>query len=240
MGGYTADAIGNRYTFFVTSVLLVLAALIVHFGVKESFERKLPVTFSAKSLLPDIRPLLESRVVLTLVLLAGLVQLGIAFVIPILPLYVQEIVGGYRVASTTGLILGVSALASALASALTSRVASRLGSTRLLVLSFILAGAFHVPQAFAWSADSLLVSRMATAIMLGMAIPLINILLAQNTDKTRQGSIYGLAASMNAVGMAAGPMIAAVVAVIAGYQAVFLCAAVILAGSGWIVRKTLR
>lgn len=240
MGGYMADAVGHRFTFFVTSLLLVLAALIVHYGVKESFQPKLPAKFSAKSLLPDIRPLFESRIVLTLVILAGLVQLGIAFVIPILPLYVQEIVGGVRVASTTGLILGVSALASALASALTSRVASRVGSTRLLFFSFFLAGAFHIPQAFAWSSDSLLVSRMLTAIMLGMAIPLISILLAQNTERSRQGSIYGLAASMNAVGMAAGPMIAAVVAVVAGYQAVFLCAAVILAGSGWLARRTLR
>jgi DHA1 family multidrug resistance protein-like MFS transporter len=240
MGGYMADAIGHRFTFFVTSLLLVLAALIVHYGVKESFQPKLQAKFSAKTLLPDVRPLFESRAVMTLVILAGLVQLGIAFVIPILPLYVQEIVGGYRVASTTGLILGVSALASALASALTSRVASRMGATRLLSVSFILAGAFHIPQAFAWSSDSLLISRMLTAIMLGMAIPLINTLLAQNTEKARQGSIYGLAASMNAVGMAAGPMIAAVVAVAAGYKAVFLCAAVILAGSGWLARKTLK
>jgi DHA1 family multidrug resistance protein-like MFS transporter len=241
IGGYLADAIGNRYTFFVTSLLLVVAALIVHYGVKESFQRKLPAAkFSVKNLLPDMRPLLESHAILTLVILAGLVQLGIAFVIPILPLFVQEIVGGYRVASTTGLILGAAALASALASALTSRVASRLGSVRLLCLSFFFAGAFHIPQAFAWSADSLLLFRMMTAIMLGMAIPLINILLAQHADKARQGSIYGLAASTNAVGMAVGPMIAAVVAVIAGYQAVFLCAAVILCGAAWLARKALR
>jgi DHA1 family multidrug resistance protein-like MFS transporter len=240
MGGYLADSIGHRFTFFVTSILLVLAAVIVHYGVKESFQPLAVKKFSVKSLLPDIRPLLESHVILTLVMLAGLVQLGIAFVIPILPLYVQEIVGGYRVASTTGLILGVSALASALASALTSRVASRLGSSRLLVISFFLAGAFHIPQALAWSADSLMVSRVLTAIMLGMAIPLINILLAQNTEKSRQGSIYGLAASTNAVGMAAGPMIAAVVAVVAGYKAVFLCAALILVGAAWLAWKALR
>ncbi|MDR0577636.1 MAG: MFS transporter [Candidatus Accumulibacter sp.] len=240
MGGHMADAIGHRFTFFVTSLLLVLAAAIVRFWVVESFVPRRPKRFTVKSLVPDIKPLFESRVILTLVILAGLVQMGIAFVIPILPLYVQEIAGGYRVASTTGLILGVSALASALASALTSRIASRLGSVRLLVISFLLAGAFHVPQAFAWSPDALLVSRVLTAIMLGMAIPLINILLAQNTEKTRQGSIYGLAASMNAVGMAAGPMISAVVAIAAGYKAVFLCAALILGGAAWLARKTLR
>jgi DHA1 family multidrug resistance protein-like MFS transporter len=240
MGGYTADAIGNRYTFFVTSVLLVAAAAIVHFWVRESFQYKPPAKFSVKNLLPDLRPLVESRAILTLVILAGFVQLGIAFVIPIMPLFVREIIGDYRVASTTGLILGTAALASALASALTSRVASGLGSTRLLGFSFLLAGAFHIPQAFAWSADSLLVSRMLTAIMLGMAIPLINILLAQHVDKARQGSIYGLAASTNAVGMAVGPLIASIVAVIAGYQAVFLCAAAILCGSAWLAWRALR
>jgi MFS family permease len=131
-------------------------------------------------------------------------------------------------------------MASALASAGASRIAFRVGSARLLTVSFILAAVFHIPQAFAGSPDSLLVFRTLTAIMLGMAIPLINILLAKNTEKSKQGSIYGLAASMNAVGLAAGPMISALVAVGAGYKAVFICAACILAGSAWLTHRTLK
>jgi MFS family permease len=131
-------------------------------------------------------------------------------------------------------------MASAIASALASRIASRIGSARLLFFSFLLAAVFHVPQAFAWSSDSLLVFRTLTAIMLGMAIPLINILLARNTEKSTQGSIYGLASSTYAVGLAAGPMISAVVAIGAGYKAVFFCAAVILAGSAWLTRRSFR
>jgi DHA1 family multidrug resistance protein-like MFS transporter len=239
-GGYMAEAIGHRFTFFVTSLMLILAALVIQFWAKETFVPTPPKRFTLRSMLPDIRPVLDSRAVLTLVILAGLIQTGIAFVIPILPLYVQEISNGVRVASTTGLILGVSALASAAASALTSLVARRIGSAQLLALSFLLAALFHIPQAFAWSTDSLLVSRVLTAIMLGMAIPLINILLAQNTEKSRQGSIYGLAASTNAIGLAAGPMIAAAVAVALGYKAVFISAGLILAGAAWLAWKTLR
>jgi DHA1 family multidrug resistance protein-like MFS transporter len=240
MGGYMADSFGHRITFFATAALLIIAALIVRRWVRETFIPKRPEKFKLGSLIPDIRPLFDSKVILSLVILAGLVQTGISFVVPILPLYVQQIVGGCRVASTTGLIIGVSAMASALASAVASRIAFRIGSARLLFLSFLLAALFHLPQAFAWSADALLVFRTLTAIMLGMAIPLINILLAMNTEKSRQGSIYGLAASMNAVGLAAGPMISAVVAVSAGYKAVFICAAVILTGSALLTRRTLK
>jgi DHA1 family multidrug resistance protein-like MFS transporter len=214
--------------------------LIVRFWVKEAFLPKRPEKFGIQTLIPDIRPLFESRTILVLVILAGLIQTGISFVLPILPLYVQQIVGGYKAASTTGLIIGVSAMASALASALASRIAFRIGSARLLFLSFLLAAAFHIPQAFAGSPATLLVFRTLMAIMLGMAIPLINILLAQNTEKSKQGSVYGLAASMNAVGLAAGPMISAVVAVSAGYKAVFFCAAVILAGSAWLTYRAFR
>jgi MFS family permease len=193
-----------------------------------------------QTLIPDFRPLFESRTILTLVILAGLIQMGISFVLPILPLYVQQITEGYKVASTTGLIIGVSAMASAIASAFASRIASRVGAVQLLFFSFLLAAAFHVPQAFAISADFLLVFRTLTAVMLGMAIPLINILLAQNTEKSRQGSVYGLASSTYAVGLAAGPMISAVVAIGAGYRAVFFCAALILAGSAWLTRSSFR
>ncbi|MDR1932166.1 MAG: MFS transporter [Spirochaetales bacterium] len=240
MGGFMADSFGHRITFFATSVLLLLAAFIVHRWVREPFLPKRPEKFRAGTFIPDIKPLFESKVILTLVILAGLIQTGISFVVPILPLYVQQIAGGYKVATTTGIIIGVSAMASAAASAAASRIALRMGSVRLLFLSFFLAAAFHVPQAFAWSSNALLVFRTLTAIMLGMAIPLINILLARNTEKSKQGSIYGLAAATGAVGLAAGPMISAIVAVSAGYRAVFLCAAGILAGSAWLTRRALR
>jgi DHA1 family multidrug resistance protein-like MFS transporter len=240
MGGYMADAFGHRVTFFATALLLVVAALIVRRWVKETFIPKRPEKFKLRSLVPDMRPLFDAKIILALVVLSGLIQTGISFVVPILPLYVQQITDGYKVASTTGLIIGVSAMASALASAAASRIAFRIGSARLLFLSFFLAALFHIPQAFAWSTGALLVFRMLSAIMLGMAIPLINSLLAVNAEKSKQGSIYGLAASMSAVGLAAGPMISAVVAVSAGYKAVFICAAVILAASAWLARRTLK
>jgi MFS family permease len=148
-------------------------------------------------------------------------------------------VGGYKAATATGIIIGVSALASALASAGASRAASRIGSRRLLFFSFLLAAVFHIPQAFSWSPGALLVFRASTAVMLGMAIPLINILLAENTDQASQGSIYGLAAAMGAVGLAAGPMISALVALAAGYRMVFFCAAFIMGGSAWLTYKTI-
>jgi DHA1 family multidrug resistance protein-like MFS transporter len=240
VGGYMADTFGHRITFFATSLMLAAAALIVRFQVKEVFVPKRPEKFGMQTLIPNIRPLFESRTILVLVILAGLIQMGISFVVPILPLYVQQLAGDYKVASTTGLIIGVSAMSSALASALASRVASHIGSMRLLFLSFLLAAAFHVPQAFAGSSNFLLVFRVLTAIALGMAIPLINILLAQNTEKSKQGSIYGLAASMSAVGLAAGPMISAIVAISAGYKAVFICAAFILAASAWLTWRAFR
>jgi DHA1 family multidrug resistance protein-like MFS transporter len=239
LGGFMSDAFGHRVNFFATAVLLLLAAFITHRWVSETFVPKRPDKFKLRALVPDLRPLSESRTILALVILAGLIQAGISFVIPILPLYVQELVGGYKAATATGIIIGLSALASALASAGASRAASLVGSSRLLFFSFLLAAVFHIPQAFAWSPGALLVFRAATAVMLGMAIPLINMLLAENIDRASQGSIYGLAAAMNAVGLAAGPMISALVALGAGYRMVFFCAAFIMGGSAWLTYKTI-
>jgi DHA1 family multidrug resistance protein-like MFS transporter len=239
LGGFMSDAFGHRVNFFATSGLLLLAAFITRRWAKETFVPKRPDKFKLTTLVPDLRPLSGSRTIFVLVILAGLIQAGISFVIPILPLYVQEIVGGYKAASATGIIIGVSAMASALASAGASRAASFVGSSRLLFFSFFLAAVFHIPQAFSWSLGALMVFRTLTAIMLGMAIPLINILLAENTAKANQGSVYGLAAAMNAVGLAAGPMISAVVAVGAGYRVVFFFAAFILGVSAWLTYKTI-
>jgi DHA1 family multidrug resistance protein-like MFS transporter len=240
-GGFMADIFGNRVTYFCTAGFLVLAGFIVGRWARDSFIPPKKVRFSLRDIFPDVRPLFESRSILVLVALAGLVQTGIAFVIPILPLYVQVIMGGGNVASVSGAIIGVSALSSAAASAAVGRVAHRFGGyVRLLFWSFFLAAVFHIPQAFSATAQGLLASRVFTAVALGMAIPVINILLAQKVDKARQGAIYGLAASSNAVGLAVGPMLSAVVAVAAGYKAVFFSAAFILAVSAFVTWKTLR
>ena len=63
----------------------------------------------------------------------------------------------------------------------------------------------------------------------------VNALIANNTPKAVQGSVYGINTSVNAAGMAIGPAIGATVAVWFGYSSAFFATAVVLAGGAVMV-----
>lgn len=104
----------------------------------------------------------------------------------------------------------------------------RIGYERLL--AFCLSGAILVflPQAFIRSPLQLLVLRVLGGAMIGGSEPSINAMIATRADRSRQGMIFGLNASMNSAGAAVGPMIGAVFSASFGYAAAFYAGAAVL------------
>ncbi len=238
LGGYMADALGNRFTFFATSLMLIAAGFIVRSFVTETFLPLRPERFRLRDLVPDFPILRENRRILVLIVLAALIQAGNSVVVPVLPLHIQNIARtGAKVGSISGLIIGAGAFASAVSAASMGRFAFRVGYGKLLFFGFAAASALHLPQGVAGDPWSILLFRILSSLALGMTVPAINALIAVTAAKEKQGSIYGLSSAMNAVGMAAGPVIGSAVALVAGYRAVFFASAAILGFSARLTRR---
>jgi len=239
-GGLLSDLFSYRVTFLVTAAFLLIAALIVLRFVKEDTVVSAPGGSFLKSMIPDFSPLANSPGLIVLVLVSGGLQVAMSTVAPILPLFIQSISPqAAKVGSTTGLILGGSAVAAALSSAGLGRVSYRIGYERLL--AFCLAGAVLVflPQAFVRTPVQLLVLRVLGGAMIGGSEPSINAMIAMRADRNRQGVIFGLNTSMNSAGAAVGPMIGAVSSAGFGYAAAFYAGAAILLASA-IGARTVR
>jgi DHA1 family multidrug resistance protein-like MFS transporter len=145
---------------------------------------------------------------------------------PILPLFIQAMTpDAAGVASTTGLILGVTSVAAALAAAGVGRVSWRIGTERTLHVCLWGACLLVVPQAFSRTPLQLLLFRTIGSLFLGGTMPAINSLIAHRTDRDHQGSVFGLSSAINSAGWAFGPMVGASVAVGVGYPPVFLVTA---------------
>jgi MFS transporter, DHA1 family, multidrug resistance protein len=145
-GGLLADTVGIRWTFVLTAVLCAAALfLVLRYYVeiprpaREVAEAKAP--FSLVLRLPGVAPLL------LVLLLVNFV--GRSFT-PILPLQLSRLgVSPTALASSTGLLISIYAVAAASSAALLGR-ASRTRSPRgLLVLSLLAGGATVLPLAFA-------------------------------------------------------------------------------------------
>ena len=241
IGGVIADLVGRRVNFFVTSILLLAAGIIVARFTEDNFTPPADRKSILRSMVPDFRPLASSRALLSLLAVIAADQIAGSILNPFLPLIIQKLTAGSAlVGSTTGVILGLGAVSSALAAFSIGRVSHRLGYKRTLVVCMVGASVFMIPQAFARSPLQLLLLRIASCFFVGGNLPSANALIAQRAEQGKQGSIYGLSSSISSGSNALGPVIGASIAMTAGFGAVFLTTAGILAAAGVAIMLFVR
>ncbi len=233
IGGTIADLFGRRATFYATSVLLLAAGIVVARFATDSFTPPARRKSIAASLLPDFRPLSRSRALWSLMAVIAADQIAGSVVSPFLPLYIQKIsTAAAHVGTTTGVIIGLGAVASALAAIIVGRFSYRLGYRRVLIVCMTGAAVFIIPQAFVQTPVQLLFLRIASCFFVGGNLPSVNALIAQRVEPGKQGSIYGISSSISSGSNALGPVIGASIALAGGYGPVFLTTAGIMAAAG--------
>ena len=233
LGGIVSDVFGHRMTFFVTAVLLFMGALVILFFTDDEFVPPADRKSVLKSLVPDFSSLTSSKVLWALLGVVAADQIAGSIASPFLPLFIKGMSqDASRVASNTGLILGLGAISSAVAAVIVGKFSYRLGYQRVLMTCMIGAAVFTIPQAFATSPGMLLTLRLLSSFFIGGNMPAVNALISLRSEPGKQGSVYGLRTTVASAGAALGPAIGAGIAVGAGYGAVFLATGVILLLSG--------
>ena len=227
IGGFVADQLGYRATFWVTSGLLFSAGVLVSVLVQEEFTSPERAESQEKPHLWDgLVLVLRTRALMTVLGIRVLMRLGMRTVGPMLPLFVQEIAApGTRIASLTGTIEGLAAAASAVAAIVLGRLSDRIGYRRILlvcgtagcVLSGLIAGA-HSPV-------QVLVLRVSGGVTMGGIVASISALQAALAPKDRFGAVFGVDTTMVSVANAIAPMVGATLAASWGLSSVFLGAA---------------
>jgi MFS transporter, DHA1 family, multidrug resistance protein len=233
LGGFVSDAFGHRMNFFVTSVLLLLGGLIVLKFTDDEFVPPANRKSVRRSLVPDFSPLMSSKVLWALLAVVAADQVAGTIASPFLPLFIKGISRDpARVASNTGLVLGLGAVASAVAAAIVGKFSYRLGYQRVLMTCMIGAAVFTIPKAFAPNLGILLALRLASSFFIGGNMPAVNALISLRTEAGKQGSVYGLRSTVASTSGAIGPAIGASIAVGLGYGAVFFATGAVLAVAG--------
>lgn len=221
LGGVSADLAGIRASFFLASVLLAVAGVMILFGVTErrpergraegeedagAGRRALPY----KLLMPGLLTLFAVHVVITSAAVA-------------LPGFVHELSGeGRAIATLSGWIIGTGALVASVGSLVGGRLAGRFGARPIIAVSLALAGLAAVPQAFVANVPELWALRLATSLFLGCAIPVANVLIREVAPPERQGAAFGVASSATSTGFALGPMGGGLLASALGFWAAYL------------------
>jgi DHA1 family multidrug resistance protein-like MFS transporter len=234
VGGVTADAYGYPAAFFVTSALLALAGVVVWAGVDEKFSPAAGPAGTRPSFWGEWRRILSARGVAAAYGLRFLDQMVRMVFVPILPLFVLELLAdSAQVNSFTGVIIGISAAAAAVFAVVLGRLGDRVGHRRVVIASAscgFLAFLLQVQAAAGWQ---FLALQAAAGMAHGGMVTGISVLLAKYTRCGEEGAVYGLDNSVNSGARALAPMAGAAIAMTLGFRAVFGAAAMLyLAAAG--------
>lgn len=239
LGGVLCDALGFRATFLVTSIVLLVSGLTVWIGVHEPFERSKQVQAGRFGFLQDWRRILSNPYLDFTLALRFLNAAGRSAIEPMLPLVVLALSPpGSRVATSTGLVVGVASAVSILTSVYLGRLGDRRGHARIALASAVGASLCFASNLLAGNFSQLLVAYSMALACVGGLLPSLSAMLAQYSQTGDEGCVYGLDNSVTSAGRTVGPALSAACALWFSPRAVFGLAGLIFAGAAGLAAAT--
>lgn len=228
IGGAVADAFGYRAAFYVTGALLFIAGVIVWIGVEERFSPHPADGERRAGPLGEWKLILSAPGVLLTYGLRFMNQLGRMVFFPILPLFVQGLIGNPdRVNSFTGLVIGTASAATTLFAVFLGRLGDRAGHRQILVVGSFSCGVLFLMQSWAATGGQFLLLQALSGVAMGGIVPGVSALLARYTRCGDEGAVYGLDNAITSGARAVAPMLGVGVAMWLGLRAVFGAAGVL-------------
>lgn len=241
-GGLVAKAVGYRWAFGVSGVVLVLSGLLVLLGTAEPAAGAAGEA-AAGAAEPEKAGKKKERwrvpgLVWGVLGLVFAVSLARQFDLSFLPLLVQDIHGKLDadVALWNGLVNACGSVAGLMAGVLTGWLADRMRPFALMIVGAVLAALFSGSQIWVDSFGVLFPVRFCTIFGAGTLEPALNAWIARHVEGRRQGVVFGLSSTARSVGWSIGPLLAGAVATWR-LRAVFgvSCAAYLVLGAACLV-----
>lgn len=239
LGGVIADGLGYGATFQLTSVSVILSAIIVTFGVKElqlkTSSKESRKIYSSKEVILHI---VKHPVLLIVLLLSTLIQIAHFSVQPVLSLYVAEINGPANIAFFSGIAFSAAGLGNLLFTRQLGKLGDRIGYVKILITLLFVAGIVYLPAAFVTNIWQLVTIRFLLGITIGGIVPLRVAYIRNEAPLSMQGEVLGYNTSLRFLGNIIGPALGGMLAGVYGFSAVFYVTSALLIISGIIMLVT--
>ncbi len=238
IGGPIADAYGYSAAFYVTGVMLVIAGLLVLFGVKEQFDsNRNGKEMKNIRFIDEWKNIINEKGVKTAYAMRFSSQLGRMMIMPIAPLFIVSLLeDSSHAGSYTGIMFGIMSGFTTLSAFFLGRLGDRIGHRKIVVFCVLTAAVLYVPQYFIQYPYQLIVLQAMAGICMGGILPAVSALLAGYTQIGEEGAVFGIDNSVNAAARALAPLIGSAVSYAFGMRYVFIaCALTYLAAGGLAV-----
>ncbi len=238
LGGLMAARFGMRMTLLISGAILLLATLVVIFGVHEKVvktENKRP------SLLQDFQEAGRNRSLMAMLLIQTMIALSLMIIQPILTLYIGEMGVGDHIVSYTGIIFSLAGVATVIAAPIWGRIGEKIGFQTTLMISLLGISVMNLMQMLARDVYVFGALRFSYGLFIAGVAPAANAIIAASVPQSFRGRAFGISNSFNNNPNALGPIIGGAIGTWIGMRYVFVFAAVAVAMTAlWLRTITKR
>jgi DHA1 family multidrug resistance protein-like MFS transporter len=238
IGGPSIEYMGYQNSFLVAGVLVILAGLVTQFWVKEDFTPQPPKPNRVQSgIWTDAKQLMKIRSFMLVIIAVTLVYFSFGVIMPVIPLFIQDLAGHDDILSVAGQIFALTSLVGAAAGVLVGRMSDRWGAQSILTVSLFVSALFYLAEGFSTSVFMLGSLIVLSGISTGAIRPVTNALVTRVVPEADRGKAFGVVTSAGALGFALGPVSGGYIAAIWGFRAVFVLTSVLFVGVGlWVLK----
>jgi MFS transporter, DHA1 family, multidrug resistance protein len=225
IGGLLADAVHDyRSVFFMTSLGAMVCALGCAAFVKEHDGRTPTVEGRPREpIWTQLAALRAHGALLPLFTVVMLAQFTARGAQPIIPLFVQQLVGNAPwIGTAAGAAIALTGVAGIIGSPWLGKRGDTIGYRKVLLVSLAGGALFTLPQGLSTSIWVFLALRFAVGLFLGGILPAANARIGRLFPRERRGQIYGMTSSASFLGIFFGPLTGGITAAHFGFNAVFL------------------
>ena len=207
IGGLLAEFFGMRASFYFAGAALGLIALGLILFIKGGEQKKIQAAADKKKNDGGSLKLLKVPVIQRMLFAAGVVQLAVMLVQPVLPLYIAELQGSMdNIVMVSGIVFSVVGISGVFAAPIWGRLGTNIGYRWALYVALFGGGVFGIIQAIPGDITPFVIWRFVGGIFFAGIFPAINALLAENTLPNERGRVYGLSYAAQQIGSVCGPI----------------------------------
>ncbi|AJY77731.1 MFS transporter [Paenibacillus beijingensis] len=235
VGGIASHLLGNRESFLLSGVVVLVAALIALVFAKETnFNR----SGKRSHVRDDLKEAAANRVFITLLVLVGLGTFSVMILEPLITVYVLQL--GVKQGEATlqsGIVFSAVGLATLLAAPQWGRIGSRIGFTNVLFIGLLGGGIGNLLQFFVKGYVEFGVLRFIYGLFFAGVYPALNAMIVKVTAPSFRGRAFSLNQSATQLATMLGPMIGGVLGGIIPIRWVFVINGAMLIAAAVLIRR---
>jgi MFS family permease len=161
--------------------------------------------------------------------LTCVVQLAGTALLPVIPLYVQDLLrNGGNVATDTGWVMALSGVTGAIGSYLAGKLVRSVGTLPLIAAAIALSSLLLASQALIPNYVDFLLLRGAFAFAFGALFSTVGVWAATTSPPNAKGTAFGLMGAASSLGFGAGPLLGGALTAALGIRPLFVISATAL------------